>query len=81
MNLNEPNTAEKIEAIDAEWIKSMMSDFKIKNPHQLSILSGVRYESLTLWLSGKRTISSEGQKTLYWYFRFLDAERELKRNV
>ena len=66
------------EAVSPKWITEQMIDFKIKNPRQLSILSGVRYESLTMWLSEKRPISSEGQKTLYWYFRFLDTERQIQ---
>lgn len=63
--------------VTPKWITAQMEDFKIKNPRQLSILSGVRYESLTLWLNGKRPISSEGQKTLYWYFQYLNLQREI----
>jgi hypothetical protein len=77
--MTELTTEQKIEQITAEWIIEMMEDFKIKNPRQLSISSGVRYESLTMWLSKKReNVSSEGKKTLYWYFRFLDAERQIQ---
>ena len=65
------------EAVTPQWITDQMLDFKIKNPRQLSIASGVRYESLTLALNGKRELSSEIKKTLYWYFRYLDAERQI----
>jgi hypothetical protein len=65
------------ETITPQWITDRMQDFQIKNPRQLSITSGVRYESLTLALNGKRELSSEIKKTLYWYFRFLDAERQI----
>lgn len=67
----------EIEAITPQWITGRMRDFQIKNPRQLSIASGVRYESLTLALNGKRGLSSEIKKTLYWYFRYLDAERQI----
>lgn len=67
----------QIENVTPQWITDQMQDFKIKNPRQLSIASGVRYESLTLALNGKRELSSEIKKTLYWYFRYLDAERQI----
>ena len=66
-----------LEAITPQWIIDRMQDFQIKNPRQLSIASGVRYESLTLALNGKRELSSEIKKTLYWYFRYLDAECQI----
>lgn len=62
--------------ITPKWITTQMLDFNIKNPRQLSIQSGVRYESLTLALNGKREVSGEIGKVLYWYFRFLDIERQ-----
>jgi hypothetical protein len=65
------------EAITPQWITEQMANFQIKNPRQLSIASGVRYESLTLALNGKREPSSEIKKTLYWYFRYRDAERQI----
>ena len=65
------------ETVTPQWITDQMQDFKIKNPRQLSIASGVRYESLTLALNGKRELSSEIKKTLYWHFRYLDAERQI----
>jgi len=65
------------ENVTRQWITNQMFDFQIKNPRQLSIASGVRYESLTLALNGKRELSSEIKKTLYWYFRYLDAERQI----
>lgn len=67
----------RIEEVTPKWITGQMQDFNIKNPRQLSIASGVRYESLTLALNGKRELSSEIKKTLYWYFKFLDAERQI----
>lgn len=77
-NMKELTTAQKIEQITAEWIIQMMQDFKIKNPRQLSILANVRYESLNLALNKKRVISSEIKNSLYWYFRFLNAERQIQ---
>jgi hypothetical protein len=71
-------TEQKIEQINAEWIIEMMQDFKIKNPRQLSILANVRYESLNLALNKKREVSSEIKNTLYWYFLFLDAKRQIQ---
>lgn len=68
----------QIENVTPQWITDQMLDFQIKNPRQLSIASGVRYESLTLALNGKRELSSEIKKTLYWYFRYLDAERQIR---
>ena len=67
----------QIENVTPQWITDQMLDFQIKNPRQLSIASGVRYESLTLALNGKRELSGEIKKTLYWYFRYLDAERQI----
>ena len=66
------------ETVTAQWITDRMQDFQIKNPRQLSIASGVRYESLSLALNGKRELSSEIKKPLYWYFRYLDAERQIR---
>lgn len=68
---------DNLQKITPQWINDQMQDFQIKNPRQLSIASGVRYESLTQALNGKRGISGEIKKTLYWYFRFLDAERQI----
>ena len=68
----------RFEAMTPQWITDQMLDFKIKNPRQLSIASGVRYESLTLALNGKRDLSGEIKKALYWYFRYLDAERQIQ---
>lgn len=68
----------QIDNITPQWITDQMFDFKIKNPRQLSIASGVRYESLTLALNGKRELSSEIKKTLWWYFRYLDAMRQIQ---
>lgn len=68
----------QIENVTPQWIIGQMQDFQIKNPRQLSIASGVRYESLTLALNGKRELSSEIKKTLYWYFRYIDAERQIR---
>lgn len=65
------------ETVTPQWITDQMQDFKIKNPRRLSIASGVSYESLTLALNGKRELSGEIRKTLYWYFRYLDAERQI----
>ena len=76
--MTEPTTEQKIEQITAQWIIDMMNDFKIKNPRQLSILANIRYESLNLALNEKRPISSEIKNTLYWYFLFLDAERQIQ---
>lgn len=64
--------------ITPEWVNTQMIDFNIKNPRQLSILSGVRYESLTMGLSGKREMSGEIKKTLYWFFKFKDLENQFK---
>lgn len=66
------------EEITPQWITDQMLDFQIKNPRQLSIASGVRYESLNLALNGKRGLSSEIKKTLWWYFRYLDAMRQIQ---
>lgn len=66
------------ETVTPQWIADRMRDFQIKNPRQLSIAAGVRYESLTLALNGKRELSGEIKKTLYWYFRYLDAERQIR---
>ena len=68
----------RFEAMTPQWITDQMQDFQIKNPRQLSIASGVRYESLTLALNGKRDLSGEIKKALYWYFRYLDAERQIQ---
>ena len=67
----------KIE-INAAWIVERMKDFKVKNPRMLALNAGVSYESLNLALNGKRPFSGEIKKTLYWYFRYLDAERQIK---
>jgi hypothetical protein len=64
--------------ITPEWVTTQMLDFNIKNPRQLSIFSGVRYESLTMSLSGKREMSGEIKKTLYWFFKFKYLENQFK---
>jgi hypothetical protein len=64
--------------ITPEWVTTQMQDFNIKNPRQLSLMSGVRYESLTLALNGKREMSGEIKKALYWFFKFKDLENQLK---
>ena len=73
-----PENPTALESITPQWVKDRMRDFQIKNPRQLSIASGVRYESLTRALTGKRDLSGEIKKTLYWYFRYLDAERQIQ---
>lgn len=64
-----PTLSQKIESINAEWIKSQMSEFKIKNMRQLAIASDVNYGALTMAISGKRPASAEIKKTLYWFFK------------
>lgn len=64
--------------ITTEEINSQMLDNNIRSLRQLAIKSGVNYESLTLAMSGARTISSEVSKVLYWYFRYLDIEKRIK---
>lgn len=68
----------QIDEMTPQWITDQMFDFQIKNPRQLSIASGVRYESLSLALNGKRELSREIKKTLWWYFRYLDAMRRIR---
>ncbi len=67
------------EEMTPQWITDQMLDFQIKNPRQLSIASGVRYESLNLALNKKRELSSEIKKTLWWYFRYLDEMRQIQQ--
>lgn len=75
---NDLTTAQKIELITPQLIIDMMNDFHIKNPRQLSILANVRYESLSMGIKGKRELSSEIKNTLYWYFLYLNAERQIQ---
>ena len=78
MEEKEPTTAEKIEKIDAAWIRLMMLDYGIKNPRQLALAANVRYESLTLALNEKRNASSEIKNTLYWFFALKVMEKLTK---
>jgi hypothetical protein len=70
----ELTTKEKIAAIDAELIRHMMIDYKIKKPRQLSILANISEASLNRALNGHRPPSSEIKNSLYWYFMYLRAE-------
>lgn len=62
--------------ITPQWITAQMLEFDIKHLKQLSIEVGIRYDSLTMAMNGKRKMSGEIKKSLYWYFMYRDLQRQ-----
>lgn len=64
--------------VTTQWIIDKMQDFETINLSQLSSYTGLGEKSLALVIDGCQEPSHNIKRTLYWYFYFLNLERQIE---
>lgn len=66
------------EIVDKNWLLKKLQDFNMKN-FEVAEKIGVGIHIISKWLHDKKPIGAQSQAALYYFFRCLELEKELKK--
>ncbi len=64
--------------VSKEWLNEKIKIYDMTN-RELSKNVGVNESEVSKWKHGKTPIGTQSQAALYWFFRCLELEKELKK--